>query len=63
MLGSNHTREYNLKVNAYGRGLLTRYRQHRLYVKDFNREAHYRQGLWASRDLGDLDWDDLSWWR
>ena len=32
----------SIKVNAYGRGLLTRYRQHSLYVKNFNRQANFQ---------------------
>ena len=51
----------SIKVNAYGRGLLTRYRQHRLYVKNFNREANHQKAVWAGRGypLEDLEWDDI----
>ena len=51
----------SIKVNAYGRGLLTRYRQHRLYVKNFNREANHQKALWAGigYPLEDLEWDDI----
>ena len=37
----------SIKVNAYGRGLLTRYRQHSLYVKNFNRQAHFQKATGA----------------
>ena len=46
----------SIKVNAYGRGLLTRYRQHSLYVKNFNKQAHF-QNAW--NHLGLLEWDDI----
>ena len=51
----------SIKVNAYGRGLLTRYRQHSLYVKNFNRQAHFQKAVWAGRGypLEDLEWDDI----
>ena len=47
----------SIKVNAYGRGLLTRYRQHSLYVKNFNRQAQIHLG--RVKDLGLLEWDDI----
>ena len=47
----------SIKVNAYGRGLLTRYRQHSLYVKNFNKQAHFHLG--RVKDLGLLEWDDI----
>ena len=34
-----HTRDAAIKVQAYGRGLLQRFRSHRLITKDFNRQA------------------------
>ena len=34
-----HTRGAAIKVQAYGRGLLERFRSHRLITKDFNRQA------------------------
>ena len=47
----------SIKVNAYGRGLLTRFRQHSLYVKNFNRQAQIHLG--RVKDLGLLEWDDI----
>ena len=35
-----HTRDAAIKVQAYGRGLLQRFRSHRLITKDFNRQAN-----------------------
>ena len=35
-----HTRGAAIKVQAYGRGLLERFRSHRLITKDFNRQAN-----------------------
>ena len=49
----------SIKVNAYGRGLLTRYRQHSLYVKNFNKQAHFRASEWQKYHLGLLEWDDI----
>jgi hypothetical protein len=54
----------SIKVNAYGRGLLTRYRQHSLYVKNFNKQAHFRASEWqtiTSQRWGmeNLGWDDI----
>ena len=34
-----HTQDAAIKVQAYGRGLLQRFRSHRLITKDFNRQA------------------------
>ena len=51
----------SIKVNAYGRGLLTRYRQHSLYVKNFNKQAHYESAWWdRHRSIpGYLEWSDI----
>jgi hypothetical protein len=49
----------SIKVNAYGRGLLTRFRQHSLYVKNFNKQAHFRASEWQKYHLGLLEWDDI----
>ena len=45
-----HTRDAAIKVQAYGRGLLQRFRSHRLITKDFNRQAsrEYQKYLTAS---------------
>jgi len=57
----------SIKVNAYGRGLLTRYRQHSLYVKNFNGQAHFQNAWWnwargipASATLATLEYDDIT---
>ena len=45
-----HTQDAAIKVQAYGRGLLQRFRSHRLITKDFNRQAsrEYQEYLTAS---------------
>ena len=51
-----HTRGAAIKVQAYGRGLLERFRSHRLITKDFNRQANreYQVYLkeWGEKPLG-----------
>ena len=44
-----HTQDAAIKVQAYGRGLLQRFRSHRLITKDFNRQAsrEYQEYLTA----------------
>ena len=39
MISFLRTRDATIKVQAYGRGLLQRFRYHRLITKDFNRQA------------------------
>ena len=56
----------SIKVNAYGRGLLTRYRQHSLYVKNFNRQAQIQNAWWNSARgipawaaFPTIEWEDI----
>ena len=46
-----HTRDAAIKVQAYGRGLLQRFRYHRLITKDFNRQASREYQEWLKYRL------------
>eukprot|EP00964_Phaeocystis_antarctica_P161220 scaffold133274_cov104-Phaeocystis_antarctica.AAC.2 len=46
-----HTRGAAIKVQAYGRGLLQRFRSHRLITKDFNRQASKEYQEWLEYRL------------
>ena len=65
-----HTQDAAIKVQAYGRGLLQRFRYHRLITKDFNRQASREYQEWLryclphtvlqmqEAPLGFLTWSD-----
>ena len=46
-----HTQDAAIKVQAYGRGLLQRFRNHRLITKDFNRQASWEYQCWLKYRL------------
>ena len=46
-----HTQDAAIKVQAYGRGLLQRFRYHRLITKDFNRQASREYQEWLKYRL------------
>ena len=46
-----HTQDAAIKVQAYGRGLLQRFRYHRLITKDFNRQASREYQGWLKYRL------------
>ena len=41
----------SIKLQAYGRGLLQRFRNHRLITKDFNRQASWEYQCWLKYRL------------
>ena len=43
-----HTQDAAIKVQAYGRGLLQRFRYHSLITKDFNMQANREWGLFLN---------------